>query len=281
MKKLLFLILFSFSFSLLSNAQARIIDKDGTSYKIDRDDFCSIVFNFRAIYDRYPYDKAELLAFHKRASRFDYGDKVMNAYYSRINAQITKTIKSEKNKYSVSGDSCSFFLSELHRTIQWDGGMKELLRTDNHLARVLYAHPCCLDKKGRVIWSFFHDKDSLSLTKPIRDRFRYIATMEEIKSENTLYPVEDKTAVIIPFTMTRSGDFYYDKTYLDGIQLFYQENGKPFEGKTLGKISRDDAIDTDYIKAVQSYLKRVLKKYPEIDSIKMWEYVLFNNTPKQ
>ncbi len=280
MKRLLLIILFAFSISVSSHAQARIVNKNGTFYKSDRDDFCSIVFRFRVIYDRYPSDKAELLDFHKRASRFDYGDRVMNSYYARINEQITKIIKSDKNIYSVSGDTCSFYLSELDRTIQWAGGMKELLRTENYLARVLYVHPCCLDRKGRVLWSFFYDEDFPTLSKSSLARFRYVATMEEIKSEAPLYPIEDKTAVMLPFTMTKSGDFYYDYSYLEGVQLFYQENGKPFEGKTLGKLSPNEAIDPDYIRVVQSYMRSILKRYPEVECVKMWEPIFFNKTSK-
>jgi len=46
----------------------------------------------------------------------------------------------------------------------------------------------------------------------------------------------------------------------------------------MGKLSTVTAINPpDYKDVVKAYMKTILDEYPEIESIKLWEKLLFNN----
>ena len=132
------------------------------------------------------------------------------------------------------------------------------------------------DKEGRPLWSL--SGEAPMMPREVNRQFRYVVTMKSLHEGEAS---EDWTSfVFIPITMTRSGAIRYDLSCLEGIQLFFQELGTSHESTNiLGTISAEEAIDPDRLDAVKAYLKSFLDQHEEVDSIKTWELVLFNNPP--
>jgi hypothetical protein len=85
--------------------------------------------------------------------------------------------------------------------------------------------------------------------------------------------------VLIPFTITRSGALSYDVSCLDGMQLYYRTEVNS-TADSIDTIAIEDAIDPDYLDALKTYTKVIFDEHEEVDSVKLWELVCFNNLPK-
>ena len=136
----------------------------------------------------------------------------------------------------------------------------------------------CYDKEGRPLWAL--GGESPMMPREVNRQFRHVVTMKYLHEGDAF---EDWTSfVFIPITMTRSGSFRYDLSCLDGIQLFYQELGTSHESTSiLGTITAEEAIDPARLDAVKAYLTSYLDEHEEVESIKTWELVLFNNPPDE
>ena len=86
---------------------------------------------------------------------------------------------------------------------------------------------------------------------------------------------------MIPFTMTRNGDFSYDMSCLDGIQLYYSIYGKWLEPtNTIGTITLEEAIDPDYLDTVKAYMEGFMADHEEVGRMCLWEQVLLKHHPR-
>ena len=81
--------------------------------------------------------------------------------------------------------------------------------------------------------------------------------------------------------MSRSGKFCYDLSKVNGWLFYYEEPNSSTSRKPLGVIALEDAIDQEYINAIRSHLEEFLRQHPEVETIKTWEYLLFNDPPKE
>ena len=144
----------------------------------------------------------------------------------------------------------------------------------------------CFDKHGRIIYPLIFD--SPALDSCVRRTFRYCVAFDGgfAKSNNPglitgksfngpYYP-----ELMIPITMNRSGEFYYDLSHVKGWHFYYRDYPSSIHG-VLGDIKLEDAIEQDYINAIKSHLTEFLKQHPEVETIKTWEYLLFNDPPKE
>ena len=86
--------------------------------------------------------------------------------------------------------------------------------------------------------------------------------------------------VMMPVSLNRSGAFSYDLSHIQGWTLYYRDNPSSIYGNN-GSIKLEDAIDQEYINAIRSHLEEFLRQHPEVETIKTWEYLLFNDPPKE
>lgn len=284
MKKTLLFALLGLTYCLPSVGQIRAIYEDGETV----DCFGGIadaIFDFRVIYGRYPKDKNELLDYHLDAVKYD--STVLDYSFFRTRAleskMVTKQIKNRRNKISVSGDTCSFYIAKNNLIIQCIGGPAEM-QIYNYDYFLSWIRSRFYDKDGKHIWSL--DSESPMMPIEINQRFRYVVTLEPNLQTDGLIKEEAIdgspmfSPVLIPISLTRSGAFSYDVSSLKAIQLYYQEQGKPFSSdNALGRITIDDAIDPDRLDAIKAYMKDFLDKQKNVCCIKLWELVLFNNPP--
>lgn len=276
--KWLYSIIVFFIFPLSSVGQVRVVEEDGRSYDCaGGGGVGDVIFAYRVVYDRYPHSKKELLVFLKKEYTYNYSDSLINSIVSkRKDAQI-REIKNHKNKLSASGDTCFFYIAANKSVIQCVAGVKSLLDTDYDAFRS-WIHTCCYDKKGRYIASLYGE--SPSLPREMLTPFQYVVMMEP-HYPNVEIPIEKEgmRPIFIPFTMTRSGNFDFDLSYLEGRQLFYSNLDQHSQGCTYGPIAIEDAVNPDYLGSVRKYMNDFLDTYPEVESIKLWERLLFNRTP--
>lgn len=237
----------------------------GQSVSIDQDgkmvacfgDISDWLLQFRLIYDRYPNDKGELLEYLAEDGEF-------------VNT---------KDILTVSGDTCSFYIAKECVTVQCIGGARNLIKSDYMTFRYL-VRSCCFDKNGKLIPSLCFLPP---VTPPdIKRWFRYIVTLKPAVAHDSDVPpilLSGDSPVLIPLTLTRSGDFHYDLSCLKGVQLYYQEYGKDFNSNRLGPIHIEDAIDKDYLSVIEAYMETFLDNHQEVETVKLWELLLFNNLP--
>lgn len=280
MKKVLLVVSFISTFCLSSIGQIRIVDKTGRTYNTSGGitNLAEELVLYRDIYGQYPDDKGILLDFILNEERYDRTDSLL--YLDQISVRrktFTKLLKNRRNKLTVSRDTCSFYIAKTRTTIQCIGGVAELQLLDSYMFR-RWTFSRFYDKDGNYLQAL--TSESPFMPREINMRFSKIVTTEP-KSLNEQDFVSHKWSsppVLIPITMTRSGVFSYDVSCLKSLQLFYQEFGKPFNpDNTIGPISIEDAIDSDYLDAIKVYLEDYMEKNEEVDSLRVWELVLFNS----
>ena len=296
MKRVFFFVLLLSLFCLPSNGQIRYIAEDGETYKVHDqlqwEGLPGFLFSYRTYFGHYPENKHALLDFCREITKFNsynclsydweivdmrtYTDENLRAkYLAKKDSVLTELINDSRNELTVSGDTCLFSIAKERGTIQCAGGPEDLQKYD-YVDFWQWIGSMFFDKEGKVLWSL--GSVAPMIPGEVNRPFRYIVTMKYL---STGIASEDRTAsVFIPITMTRSGAFRYDLSCLDGIQLFYKERGAQHESTNiLGTISAEEAIDPDRLDAVKAYLKSFLDQHEEVDSIKTWELVLFNNPP--
>ena len=277
----LFLVYLLVVFCLPAFGQIRVIDKDGKTY----DAFGGIgniaeeLLLYRDIYGLYPNDKTILLDFILDENRYDNTDSLLFPEQISIkNKALIKLINSRKNRLTVSNDTCSFYIAKTKTTIQCIGGVAELQKSDSYMFRV-WTFSRLFDKNGLYIHSL--SSPSPFMPQEFNRQFKYVVTMERRSThEQTVFQKRSVPPVLIPITVTRNGEFIYDVSCLNEIQLFYQEFGKPLDrDNAIGPISIEEAIDPDYLEDMKNYLNCFMERHEEVERMKLWELLLFNNKP--
>ena len=64
------------------------------------------------------------------------------------------------------------------------------------------------------------------------------------------------------------------------MQLYYRTEVNS-TADSIDTIAIEDAIDPDYLDALKTYTKVIFDEHEEVDSVKLWELVYFNNLPKR
>ena len=297
MRRIFPLVLLICSFCLPSVGQIRYLAEDGKTYKVydqsQWEGLPDLIFMYRADYSRYPDDKQALLDFCLKMTRImsdnclsfgweivdmrTYTDENFRAkYHARRDSILTGLLNDSKNELTVSGDTCWFSIAKEKGTIQCIGGPEDLQKYDYGKFRS-WIGSSFYDKEGRLLRSL--GGEAPMMPREVNRQFRYVVTTKYLYEGEAS---EDGTsAVFIPITMTRSGAIRYDLSGLEGIHLFYQELGTPNESTSiLGTITAEEAIDPDRLTAIKVYMKDFLDQHEEVDSLQLWELVLFNNPPE-
>jgi hypothetical protein len=275
------LVYFLVAFCLPAIGQIRVIDKDGKTYEAfgGIGNIAEELLLYRDIYGQYPNDKKILLDFILDENKYDSTDSLLfPEQISMKNKALTKLINCRRNRLTVSNDTCSFYIAKTKTIIQCIGGVAELQKSDSYMFRV-WTISRLFDKNGHYIHSL--SSSSPFMPHDFNRQFRYVVTMERRSThEQTVFQKRSVPPVLIPITVTRNGEFNYDASCLNGIQLFYQEYGKPLDpNNTLGPISIEEAINPDYLEAMKFYLNCYMERHEEVESMKLWELLLFNNKP--
>lgn len=301
MKRVYLSVLMMMTFCLSSFGQIReiyddgvIIDHYGAGFFISLGE---AMFSYRVVYGRYPNEKRILLDYFLEVSKDEYDDFKADSTIINLLAErdsiLTVDLNDPDNVLTVLGDTCTFSYAKPTReytfygiedkvgvvrklsAIQCVGGPEDLQKYDFFQFR-RWIGSSFYDKEGRPLLSL--SGESPLMPRDVNRQFRYVVIMKYL---NEGVAFEDETMVVlIPFTMTRSGTFHYDLSCLEGIQLFYKRMGTPSKtASILGKITAEEAIDPTRLDAVKAYLTSYLDEHEEVESIKTWELVLFNNPP--
>ena len=284
-------------FCLPSFGQIRYIAEDGVTYNVyDQSQWEGLpdfIFMYRADYGRYPEDKQALLDYCLEITKSmsdncfsfyweivdmrTYTDENLRAkYLAKRDSVLTGLLNDSMNELTVSGDTCLFSIAKEKGTIQCIGGPEDLQKYDYEDFRS-WIGSSFYDNEGRLLRSL--GGEAPMMPREVNRQFRYVVTMKCLHEGDAF---EDNTSfVFIPITMTRSGSIRYDLSCLEGLQLFYQERGTPRESTSiLGTITAEEAIDPDRLTAIKVYMKDFLDQHEEVDSMRLWELILFNNPPE-
>lgn len=286
MRRFFLSVLLLSAFCLPSVGQILRIEKNGETSD-SRGGVGDLLFLYRNIYGRYPGDKDVLLDFLWEKSDYEdvaFGqDSLVTRYLAMRDRALVEQIKDRGNIYTVSGDTCSFFIAKEKYTIQCMGDAAALQKYDYDLFRS-WIRSRAYDKDGKHIWPF--DAEPPMMPREVNRQFRYVVTMEprarHERHDFVIINWELETEpVLIAITMTRNGTIRYEMPRLEGVQLYYHELGKSYLlENALGTITIEKAIDPDRLDAVKAYLKDFMDQHKEVDRIKTWEMVLFNNPPE-
>ena len=274
MRRFFLSVLLLSAFCFPSFGQIRFIDENGEVYGVFGGDPGEEIFRYRVIYGRYPKDKKELLDFILDKERYEHIDGADLDYFNTQKKAFAKLVKKRRNKLTVSGDTCTFYIADRRWTYQCIGGLAELQKED-YWAFQFWNFALSYDRNGKVLWSLRDESPSLpKAVDNLKTRFGYIVTADWDD------PILD-ARVMIPVTMTRNGAFTYDLSCLEGLQLYYQEYGKRRDSTNrIGSITIEEAIDPDYIDTLKAYMTDYLNQHEEVYTMKLWELVLFNNPPE-
>ena len=291
MKKIVLLVLMLSAFCLPSKGQRLIVYEDGEKEHCFGG-IADALFDFRIIYGRYPNDKKEFLDFHLDAVKYDsevidYSIFIPRAAEMKM---VTKQIKNKRNKLTVSGDTCSFYIAKERCTVQCIGGTAEMQIYYNDNFRA-WIRSRFYDKEGKHIWPL--DEESPMMRKEVNGQFRYVVTLNPYEDDDPEAEVNVKeesidgswrySPLFVPITITRSGEIGYGKdiSRLKGARLYYQEYGKQFSLKSaIGTITLEEALNPDRLDAIKVYMKDYFDAHEEVDRAVLWEMLMFNNLPK-
>ena len=286
MKKVVLLVLLLLAFCLPSKGQMFIIYDDGEIVNNTgggmgyHAGIADTMFEFRIVYGRYPNNKKELLDYDLDAIKYD--SEVIDYSIYGLRAQemkmVTKQIKNWRNKYTVSGDTGTFYVAKDKCTIQCIGGVAEM-QIYNNLGFRAWTRSRFYDKDGKHRWSF--DLDSPMMSKEVNSQFRYVVTINPHEKDG-LAGSKWLSPFFVPITVTRSGEvsFNKDMSRLVGARLYYQEYGKPFSSEnTIGAITLKEAIDPARLDAIKAYMKVYFDEHEEVERAELWEMLMFNNPP--
>ena len=300
MRRMFLFVLLICTFCLPSFGQIREIYDDGEIIEgYDSGIFLRLgdaMFSYRLTYGRYPDDKKVLLDYFLECSKIEkdfYSDSTTLSVFAEIDSILTVDLNAPENVLTVSGDTCTFSYARAMReysfydlddtvavvkklsAVQCIGGPVEQQMNDYWSFRA-WARSRFYDKDGKLIWSL--NEESPKMRKEVNGQFRYLVTMG---------PDEDDLSrgepVLVPITVTRSGviDYNKDISCLKGVQLYYQEYGKPFSTKSaIGTITLEEAIDPDRLDAIKAYMKGYFDEHEEVERAELWELVMFNHLPK-
>ena len=279
----------------------------------------SLINSFRIIYDRYPSGNEELLQFlldNRDYITFDpFGFNVKDKTICKIINNKSNTLSTtgdscyffiKKLKVSYGGrDSLQDYSEEKMNTIV--GRLKKVAacrlgsryRSVERIRNVTYKFvggPAdyqssdyqvflavtkmrCFDENGTFVGYLYQNAPSLDFDNQRKFRYRVVFEGDFAKDTTSSRQITYYPPVMIPITMNRSGKFIYDLSHVKGWHFYYRDYPSSIHG-VLGDIKLEDAIDQDYINTIKSHLTEFLKQHPEVETIKTWEYLMFNNVPK-
>ena len=307
------------AFCLPSNGQIREILDDGEVLEYYSgmvfETLGESMYSYRFIYGRYPEDKQTLLNFHLEKAKveehvlfrgllldFENGsvefeeddDSDYTALLAKRDSLITVDLNDPENVLTVSGDTCTFTYAKATRelfyygfdesvsdfklrAIQCIGGPEDLQKKDylpfrQHIRTLVY------DKDGKCLLPLC--SDAPYAPREVSWKYNYVVSRDpaEYHEGGGVYSLA--RPVLIPFTITRSGALSYDVSCLDGMQLYYRKDVSS-TGDSIDAIKIEDAIDPEYLDALKTYTKVIFDEHEEVDCVKLWELVWFNNLPKK
>ncbi len=314
MKKALFVVLLITALCYPSAGQIRYIDGNGNAIDVSGGPqwtgIHDYIFEYRSTYGQYPDSKADLLDFIQELAKFDKDtcvetdvflmendtviviaskeDSLMSKSLAMRDSILFEMINDRNNVLDVSGDTCTFYIAKDGSTIQCIGGPEDLQRNDYDRFRS-WIRSRVYDKNGKCLWSLCTEAPTLG--SDINRKFRYVVTMDSRPSNVAIdldcgllcFRRNERTPpVLISINMNRGGEFNYIIPSLDGVQLYYQERGMPFSmGNALGTITLEKAIEQDRLDAIKTYMIEFMNGHEDVDSMRLWELVLFNNPPER
>lgn len=319
MRRVLYVFLLIMAFCLPSNGQIREILDDGEVLEYYSgmvfETLGESMYSYRFIYGRYPEDKQTLLNFHLEKAKveehvlfrgllldFENGsvefeeddDSDYTALLAKRDSLITVDLNDPENVLTVSGDTCTFTYAKATRelfyygfdesvsdfklrAIQCIGGPEDLQKKDylpfrQHIRTLVY------DKDGKCLLPLC--SDAPYAPREVSWKYNYVVSRDpaEYHEGGGVYSLA--RPVLIPFTITRSGALSYDVSCLDGMQLYYRKDVSS-TGDSIDAIKIEDAIDPEYLDALKTYTKVIFDEHEEVDCVKLWELVWFNNLPKK
>ena len=297
MKRVVLLVLMLSAFCLPSKGQMFIIYDDGEIVNNTGGimgylaGIADTMFEFRVTYGRYPKNKKELHDFDLSVVKNDSGVLDYSIYGLRAQEMkmVTRQINYWRNKYTVSGDTGTFYVAKDKCTIQCIGGAAEMQIYDNDGFRA-WTRSRFYDKDGKCLWSLCLESPRMPVE--VNRQFRYVVTLnphEEDDPETEVIAKEESidgssrfSPFFVPITVTRNGEISFNKelSRLVGPRLYYQERGKPFSSKNaIGTITLKEAIDPARLDAIKAYMKAYFDEHEEIDRAELWEMLMFNDPP--
>lgn len=308
MKRVFFFVLLLSLSCLPSFGQIREIFDDGEVVEGYGGDLIfslgEAMLSYRIVYGQYPDNKRVLLDYFLEVSKDDYDyfgtDSTFISMLAERDSIYTVDLNAPENVLAVTGDTCTFSYARPLReyaftsiddtlvvvrklsAVQCIGGLVDMQRKDNGRS-LMWLRSRAYDKNGKCLWSLC--SESPFMPREVNRQFRYVVTMdpyEEDDSEMVFIVMEDFSPVFVPITITRSGMIGYgnDILRLEGVQLYYQELGKPFSSDSaIGTITLKEALDPDHLNAIKTYTKSYFDEHEEVDRMELWELILFNNPP--
>lgn len=308
MKRVFFFVLLLSLSCLPSFGQIREIFDDGEVVEGYGGDLIfslgEAMLSYRIVYGQYPDNKRVLLDYFLEVSKDDYDyygtDSTFISMLAERDSIYTMDLNAPENVLAVTGDTCTFSYARPLReytftsiddtlvvvrklsAVQCIGGLVDMQRKDNGRF-LMWLRSRAYDKNGKCLWSLC--SESPFMPREVNRQFRYVVTMdpyEEDDSEMVFIVMEDFSPVFVPITITRSGMIGYgnDILRLEGVQLYYQELGKPISSDSaIGTITLKEALDPDHLNAIKTYTKSYFDEHEEVDRMELWELILFNNPP--
>ena len=318
MKKIFLSVLLLSACRLPSFGQIREIFDNGESVEFSGglvfETLGESIYSYRFVYGRYPEDKQALLDFQrelskveaKKSERWFHGPLnlfVGGEYYdysrfidllAKRDSLIAVDLNDPGNVLTVSGDTCTFTYAKATResyylafderysdlklrAVQCIGGPadlqgKDYLSFQHHIRTLVY------DKDGKCLLPLCSEAPYVS--EEIAWEFNFVVSRDPGEYPDGRGGYSLARPVFIPLTITRSGALSYDVSCLDGMQLYYRKHLNS-TGESIDTILIEDAIDPDYLDTLKTYTKAIFDEHEEVDSVKLWEYVCFNNLPKR
>ena len=305
------------TFCLPSNGQIREIFDNGELVEYYGGVFETLgesIYSYRFVYGQYPEDKQALLDFQRDRSKIEakeheelfhghllhlyiggeyYDDSRYTSLIDKRDSLIAVDLNDPENVLTVIGDTCTFTYAKATResyyfglddstpgvklrAIQCIGGPADLQKKD-YLSFRQQIRTLAYDKNGKWLWPLC--SDAPYSPDEVRWKYNFVVSRDPGDYPDGRGAYGLARPVLIPFTITRSGALSYDVSCLDGMQLYYRTEINS-TADSIDTIAIEDAIDPDYLDALKTYTRVIFDEHEEVDSVKLWELVYFNNLPK-
>lgn len=320
MRRVLYVFLLIMAFCLPSNGQIREIFDNGEIVEyyggLIFETLGESIYSYRFVYGRYPEDKQALLDFQRDRAKVEAKEKVLlrgllldlfsgdvefeylddslhSSLLAKRDSLIAVDLNDPENVLTVIGDTCTFTYAKATResyyfglddpipgvklrAIQCIGGPADLQKKDYRSFRQ-HIHTLAYDKNGKWLWQLC--SDAPYSPREVSWKYNFVVSRDpgDYPDGDGVYGLA--RPVLIPFTITRSGALSYDVSCLDGMQLYYRTEVNS-TADSIDTIAIEDAIDPEYLDALKTYTKVIFDEHEEVDRVKLWELVWFNNLPK-
>ena len=320
MRRVLYVFLLIMAFCLPSNGQIREIFDNGEIVEyyggLIFETLGESIYSYRFVYGRYPEDKQALLDFQRDRAKVEAKEKVLlrgllldlfsgdvefeylddslhTSLLAKRDSLIAVDLNDPENVLTVIGDTCTFTYAKATResyyfglddpipgvklrAIQCIGGPADLQKKDYRSFRQ-HIHTLAYDKNGKWLWQLC--SDAPYSPREVSWKYNFVVSRDpgDYPDGDGVYGLA--RPVLIPFTITRSGALSFDVSCLDGMQLYYRTEVNS-TADSIDTIAIEDAIDPEYLDALKTYTKVIFDEHEEVDRVKLWELVWFNNLPK-